>query len=135
MTVAKGENLVYSSKDSHSLSNKKQRILSTCRLANHHISAQRVTITDYNTHYDKIGNADQYIFIVRCHRCNSEWIELWRTSKWFTQNNNNKKTTSPLTMRGQFFITNRYSLIIIAIIEPRGALLRALLIQVDSVSI
>jgi hypothetical protein len=102
MVITKGESLVYSSKDSHSLRiNNSSRSLSTCRLTNHHISAQRVTIRDYNTHYDKIGNADQYIFIVRCHRCNSEWSERWRTSKWFIQNNNYiKMVNSQATMRG-----------------------------------
>jgi hypothetical protein len=71
MAIAKEESLVYSSEDGQNLSNNNSSgSLLIYRLANHHISAQRVTIRDHNTHYDKIGNADQYIFIVRCHRCN-----------------------------------------------------------------
>jgi hypothetical protein len=27
-------------------------------------------------------------FLVICQDCCREWIELWRTSKWFIQNNN-----------------------------------------------
>jgi hypothetical protein len=91
MAITKGKSLVYSNSviDSLSPNNKSsKRSLSTCRLANHRISAHRVTISDYDTHHDKIGNADQYIFIVRCHRCNLEWMEVWRTSKWFIHNNN-----------------------------------------------
>jgi hypothetical protein len=101
MVITKGESVVYYSKDSHSLSNNNSSgSLPTCRLANHYISAQRVTIRDYNTHYDKIGNADQYIFIVRCHRCNLKWIELWRTSKWFMRKNNcNRIVASHVTAR------------------------------------
>jgi hypothetical protein len=99
VAITKREGLAYYSKDSHSLSNNNSRSLPICRLANHHISARRV-IKDHNTHYDKIGIADQYIFIVRCHLCNLEWIELWRTSKWFMQNNNcNKIVASHVTIK------------------------------------
>lgn len=87
MAITKGKSLLYSSEDSHRPNNNNSKSLSTCRLANHRLSARRVTIKDYNTRYDKIGNADQYIFIVSCHSCKSEWTELWRTSKWFIQNN------------------------------------------------
>jgi hypothetical protein len=101
MAITERESLGYYSKDGHSPSNTNSgRSLPTCRLANHHISAQRVTIIDHNTHYDKMGIADQYNFIVRCHRCNLEWIELWRTSKWFMQKNNcNKIAATHVTMR------------------------------------
>ncbi len=99
MAITRGEGLLYSKKNSHSLSNSRGH-LSTCRLANHHISARRVTIRYYKTHYDERGNADQYLFIVRCNRCNLEWTELWTTSKWFIRNNNyNKNNSSRATMR------------------------------------
>jgi hypothetical protein len=74
MVITNGESLVYYSKDGHSLCNNNSNgSLPICRLANHYITAQRVTIRDYNTHYDKIGNADRYVFLVRCHRCSLEW--------------------------------------------------------------
>ena len=92
MAITRGEGLLCSKKNSQSLNNKNSKEhLSTCRLANHHISARRVTIRDYNTHYDERGNADRNVFIVRCHRCNLEWTELWTTSKWFIRNNNYNK--------------------------------------------
>ena len=101
MVITNGESLVYYSKDDHSLCNNNSNgSLPICRLANHYITAQRVTIRDYNTHYDKIGNADRYVFLVRCHRCSLEWKELWTTSKWFMQNNNyNKTVASHITLR------------------------------------
>ena len=46
-----------------------------CRLANHQLSTRRVRIEDYNTHFDNIGIADQYILIVKYYNCKSEWIE------------------------------------------------------------
>ena len=90
MAVIEGETLVYSSSRNayQDENNNSQGSLSACRLANHQLSAQRVKIGDYNTHCDKIGIADQYIFIVKCHSCKSEWTELWRTSRWFIRNNN-----------------------------------------------
>ena len=94
MAITKEENLVHYSKNSNSLNNNNRReSLLTCRLANHHISAKRVSITDYNTHYDKIGNADRYVFIVRCHHCNLGWTELWTTSKWFMKSNSLLKSS------------------------------------------
>src|SRR5215216_8025510 len=91
MAVIEGKTLVYSpSRNSYKDKDKNsQDPLPGCRLANHQLSTQRVKIEDYNTHCDKIGIADQYIFIVRCHSCKSEWIELWRTSRWFIRNNKN----------------------------------------------
>ena len=71
--------------------NNSEKYLSTCRLANHPLSAQRITIETYDSHhYDKIDNADQYVFIVRCHSCKSEWTEVWRKSLWFIRNNSNE---------------------------------------------
>lgn len=63
MAITEGKSLVYSNTviDSLSPNNKSsKRSLSTCRLANHHISAHRVTISEYNTNHDKTGSADQY---------------------------------------------------------------------------
>jgi hypothetical protein len=64
-----------------------------CRLNNHYLSAQRVEMKDGNSHYDKRGIADRYIFMIRCHECNLEWKELWRASIWFIMNSKNDYVT------------------------------------------
>jgi hypothetical protein len=69
MAIAKEESLVYSIEGGQNLSN------------------------NNSSGSLPIGNADQYTFIVKCHRCNSEWIELWRTYKWFMQNNSYNKNS------------------------------------------
>ena len=90
MSVIEEEPPVFSCRNTYQDEDKNsQDSLPACRLANHQLSAQRVKIQDYNTYYDKIGIADQYIFIVRCHSCKSEWTELWRTSRWFIRNSKN----------------------------------------------
>ncbi|MDQ3838578.1 MAG: hypothetical protein M3297_04845 [Thermoproteota archaeon] len=65
MAITRGEGLLYSKRIVRvSITKNSKGHLSTCRLANHHISARRVTIRDYNSHYDERGNSDRYVFLV-----------------------------------------------------------------------
>jgi hypothetical protein len=94
MAIIKGETIVYSSKiEPRDSSIRGQNSLPACRLTNHRLSSQRVEIKDikYNDDDDtKRFTADQYVFLVKCHNCNREWTELWRTSRWFIANNGNE---------------------------------------------
>lgn len=109
MAIIEGETLVYSSRNAYQDEDKNiQDPSPACRLANHKLSAQRVKIEDYNTHCNKIGTADQYIFIVRCHSCKSEWTELWKTSRWFIRNNKNNSYHSTNSREGTTIETKNY---------------------------
>jgi hypothetical protein len=68
--------------------NNEQDFSFSCRISNHHLSAQRVEIEDGSSHYNKYGIADQCILLVTCHDYNLQWNELWTASRWFFMNNN-----------------------------------------------
>jgi hypothetical protein len=75
----------------------KIRSLAGCRLNEHRLSAEKITIKN-RAHFDLL----ECIFKVKCHDCNLEFREVWRTSTWFIINCNAKKIASHLDKRTKF---------------------------------